>query len=89
MRLGSRNRSLVRRCQKLLTALESPCLLRRISWARWRCTDLDKDEVISRNPATGEVLGEVPEMAPAEISRRSPARARAARVGRAAGARAR
>jgi succinate-semialdehyde dehydrogenase/glutarate-semialdehyde dehydrogenase len=39
--------------------------------------DIDKDKVISRNPATGEVLGEVPETAPAEV-KQAVARARAA-----------
>src|SRR5689334_4229627 len=39
--------------------------------------DIDKDKVISRNPATGEVLGEVPETPAAEI-KQAVTRARAA-----------
>src|SRR4051794_26291520 len=39
--------------------------------------DIDKDKVISRNPATGEVLGEVPETPP-EAIKQAVARARAA-----------
>ena len=49
--------------------------------------DLDKrDVIVSRNPATGEVLGEVPESTTAEVQRRGVASPRrAGRVGRAAG----
>src|SRR5205823_5584910 len=39
-----------------------------------------KDRIVSRNPANGEVLGEVPDMGAAEV-KAAVARARAAQVG--------